>query len=609
MINESTLSKLFVRKVSKSPNRKAIGWIDHGELLFINNEEYLSKVKNYFYGLVKLNIQAQDRVAILAQTSKEWHFFDLASICARAVVTPIYPTYLSHEVEYILNHSETKILLLEQEAQFQKILEIQDKLTHLKYIISLKEISEDSQRKLSKNIIFLSYQDFVNNGVEEMNNSPSVFHDTVESSDPLDIASIIYTSGTTGDPKGAVITQKAFVAMLKNVHASLKTNILPSDRTLTFLPLSHVFGRCDSMLNLIFELECVFAESIDKVVDNMQIAKPTVLLAVPRIFEKVYSKILENIQKESELKKVVFEWALDASKKYFDKINHDKSPSTLEILQKNLAYKIVFEKIYNRFGGKIRFLVSGGAPLSPEIMTFLQNANLTILEGYGLTETVAPCVLNPPVRQIPGAIGLPLGDVQIKFAEDGEIMLKTEALFSSYYKNDVATKEAFKDGWFLTGDIGELTTDGYIKITDRKKDIIITSAGKNVAPQKIENLLKLKKHISNAMIVGDKRKFLIAIISLDRDAFMDELEELGISGSPDYEELSKNRKVFDIVEKEIQSVNEDLASFESIKGFFIAANDFTVENGQITPSLKLKKKVILKIYDKEIDALYERLES
>lgn len=609
MINESTLSKLFVKKVSKSPNRKAIGWIDHDELLFINNEEYLNKVKNYFYGLIKLNIQAQDRVAILAQTSKEWHFFDLAAICARAVVTPIYPTYLAHEVEYILNHSETKILLLEQEAQFQKILEIQDKLTHLKYIISLKEISEDSQRKLSKNIIFLSYQDFINNGVEEMNNSPSVFHDTVESSDPLDIASIIYTSGTTGDPKGAVITQKAFVAMLKNVHASLKTNILPSDRTLTFLPLSHVFGRCDSMLNLIFELECVFAESIDKVVDNMQIAKPTVLLAVPRIFEKVYSKILENIQKESELKKAVFEWALDASKKYYDKINHDKSPSTLEILQKNLAYKIVFEKIYNRFGGKIRFLVSGGAPLSPEIMTFLQNANLTILEGYGLTETVAPCVLNPPVRQIPGAIGLPLGDVQIKFAEDGEIMLKTEALFSSYYKNDVATKEAFKDGWFLTGDIGELTTDGYIKITDRKKDIIITSAGKNVAPQKIENLLKLKKHISNAMIVGDKRKFLIAIISLDRDAFLDELEELGINGSPDYEELSKNRKVFDIVDKEIQSVNEDLASFESIKGFFIAANDFTVENGQITPSLKLKKKVILKIYDKEIDALYKKLES
>lgn len=266
-----------------------------------------------------------------------------------------------------------------------------------------------------------------------------------------------------------MITQKAFVVMLNNVYSSLKTNILPSDRTLTFLPLSHVFGRCDSFLNLIFDFECVFAESIDKVVDNMQTAKPTILLAVPRIFEKVYSKVLDNIQKENELKKKVFDWALSASNAYYKKINADKSPSAMEILQKNLAYKLVFQKIYDRFGGRIRFLVSGGAPLSPDIMNFLQFANLTILEGYGLTETIAPCVLNPPVRQIPGAIGLPLGDVQVKFAEDGEIMLKTEALFSQYYKNEEATKEAFKDGWFLTGDIGELSTDGYIRITDRKK--------------------------------------------------------------------------------------------------------------------------------------------
>jgi long-chain acyl-CoA synthetase len=264
----------------------------------------------------------------------------------------------------------------------------------------------------------------------------------------------------------------------------------------------------------------------------------------------------------------------------------------------------VFQKIYDRFGGRIRFLVSGGAPLSPDIMNFLQYANLTILEGYGLTETIAPCVLNPPVRQIPGAIGLPLGDVQVKFAEDGEIMLKTEALFTQYYKNEAATKEAFKDGWFLTGDIGELTTDGYIRITDRKKDIIITSAGKNVAPQKIENILKLQKHISNAMVVGDKRKFLVAIISIDREAFMDEL-----GSSSTYEELAVNPKVYDAVDLEVGAANSDLASFESIKGFIIAPNDFTVENGQLTPSLKLKKKIILKAYEKEVDALYKKLES
>lgn len=609
MINESTISKLFLKKTSKAPHRKAIGWVDGSELHFYNNDEYLQKVKTIFYGLIKLGIEAQDRVAILAQTSKEWHFCDIAAMCARAVVTPVYPTYLAHEVEYILNHSETKILILENEAQFQKVLEIQDKLIHVKTIVALKDISEDSVAKLSKKIIFQSYQLFIDNGTLESQNSPKLFEATIEASEAQDMASIIYTSGTTGDPKGAVISQHAFMKMLSNVHTGLKTNILPSDRTLTFLPLSHVFGRCDSMLNLIFDFECVFAESLDKVVDNLAVAKPTILLAVPRIFEKVYSKILENIQKENDLKKKVFDWALSASNAYFEKINNDKSPGTYQILQKNLAYKLVFEKIYNRFGGRIRFLVSGGAPLSPEIIKFLQNANLTILEGYGLTETIAPCILNPPVRQVPGAIGIPLGDVKVKFAPDGEILLKTEALFSEYYKNKTATEEAFKDGWFLTGDIGELTNDGYVKITDRKKDIIITSAGKNVAPQNIENIMKLQKHISNAMVVGDKRKFLVAIISIDRESFLDEVESLGLTGVQTYEDLAKEIKVFEVIDREIQAVNSQLASFESIKGFFIAPSDFTVENGQITPSLKLKKKVILKTYADEIDALYKKLES
>ena len=608
MTSQNTVSKLFLKKVLRSPNKRVIGWVEQNELHFLSNDEYLRQVKLCFYGLKKLGLDVQDRVAILAQTCKEWHFFDLASLCARAIVTPIYPTYLAHEVEYILNHSETKILILENEFQFQKLIEIQDTIEHLQYVISLKDISEHLSAKLSKKFIFISYSQFIESANEGSTSSVKNFEDSINSSAPEDLASIIYTSGTTGDPKGAVITQKAFTTMLFNVHQSLKTNILPTDRTLTFLPLSHVFGRCDSMLNLIFDLECVFAESIDKVVDNLNVAKPTLMLAVPRIFEKVYSKVLENIQKENDLKKKVFDWALHASNAYYNKISQDKAPNTFEILQKNLAYKLVFEKIYNRFGGRIRFLVSGGAPLSPEIITFLQNANLTILEGYGLTETVAPCVLNPPVRQIPGTIGLPLGDVQIKFAEDGEIMIKTAALFSHYYKNENATKDAFLDGWFLTGDIGELTVDGYIKITDRKKDIIITSAGKNIAPQKIENLLKLKKHISNAMVVGDKRKFLTAIIALDREAFLDELDSLGISGHPEYESLAKDLKIREVLEKEIEEVNKDLASFETIKGFIVAPSDFTIENGHITPSLKLKKKIIQKCYNNEINAMYQKLE-
>ncbi len=608
MTMDKTISKLFVRKTAKTPHKKTIGWIDNNELSFMTNEEYMQKVRTLFYGLLKLECGVQDKVAILGNTSKEWHLFDMAIMCARAVVIPVYPTYMPQEVEYIINHSESKILVLENESQLLKIIEVQDQLKTLKSIVAIKEISEDALEKLNPKFKFYSFSQIKNMGKEEFQISPKVFEESVSASEPLDIASIIYTSGTTGEPKGALITQLAFSSMLANVYQALKTNILSSDRSLVFLPLSHVLGRCDSMLNLVFDLENVYAESLDKVVENLQVAKPTILIAVPRIFEKVYSKIMDTIQKESDLKKKVFDWALKTSSEYYSKINQDKAPGSYLILQKNLAYKMVFEKIYNRFGGRIRFLVSGGAPLSPEIMVFLQNANLTILEGYGLTETIAPCAINPVVRQIPGSIGLPLGDVQIKFAEDGEILIKSKALFSEYYKNPEATKEAFNsDGWFQSGDIGELTSEGYIKITDRKKDIIITSAGKNVAPQKIENMLKVQKHISNAMIVGDKRKFLVAVVSFDREAFLDELEGLGIAGRPSYEDLAREPKIYEVLEKEIQAINHELASFESIKGFMIAPSEFSIENGQLTPSLKLKKKVILKTYTQDIDALYKSL--
>lgn len=609
MIIPSTLSKLFFKKTSRSPHRKSIGYIENSELHFYNNNEYKDIIRKLFYSFHEIEHQPGDKIAILAQTSKEWHFIDLAGVVHRGVIVPIYPTYLAHEVEYILEHSESKIVFIENDMQLQKILEVQKNLKSPKYIISMKEISDENKSKLSDQFIFKTYSQFLELGSALAKSSPQLFEAFIEESLPEEPVSIVYTSGTTGEPKGALITNLAFTTMLNNVYSSLKTNIGSNDRNLIFLPLSHVLGRCDSYLNLIFEMESVYAESLDKVVDNLKIVRPTILIAVPRIFEKVYSKVLDQIHKENNLKQKVFEWALDVSNKYFERITKDLAPSPYDIIQKNLAYKLVFKKIYETFGGRIRFLVSGGAPLSPDIIKFLQNANLTILEGYGLTETIAPCVLNPPVRQIPGTIGIPLGDVQIKFADDGEIMIKTVALFSCYYKNEKATEEAFRDEWFLTGDIGEITTEGFIKITDRKKDIIITSAGKNVAPQKIENLLKLQKHISNAVVIGDKRKFLTAIISIDPESFKGELEGMGLGSVASYEALAENTKAYEIIDQEIANVNHDLASYESIKGFFIAPSDFTVENGHITPSLKLKKKVIMKAYAKEIDALYKKLES
>lgn len=609
MTKELSLSQLFLNKTHASPSTKSIGWIKNGELNFLTNQEYFDRTKIIASGLQALGLKTQEALAIFAQTSKEWHLTDIATLCLRAVVIPIYPTYLPHEVEYISNHSEAKFLVVENESQLLKFIEVQDNVKTVTTLISFEDVPSETLKKLDRKFIFKTYQDLLELGEKNLNAHPTIIEDSIKESQPSEIASIIYTSGTTGEPKGAVITHYAFVIMLKNVKNTLKTNVSESDRTLTFLPLSHVLGRCDSMLNFVFGLECVYAESLEKVVDNLAIAKPTILLAVPRIFEKVYTKVLENIQNEGKLKKVIFQWALDASNAYYKKINSDVSPTSLEIVQKNLAYKLVFHKIYEKFGGRIRFLISGGAPLAPEIITFLQNANLTILEGYGLTETIAPCILNPVVKQVPGTIGLPLGEVKVKFAEDGEIMLKTEALFTSYYKNEAATQDAFKDGWFLTGDIGELTQEGYIKITDRKKDIIITSAGKNVAPQKIENALKLQPHIANAMVVGDKRKFLVAIISIDPEAFSAEKVNLGLGPEATYEDLAKNKQVRAMIAKEIDTTNHSLARFESIKGFILAPIDFSVENGQITPSLKLKKKVILKTYAKEVDSLYNELEN
>lgn len=609
MTNDYSISKMFSKKTSLTPSKKSIGWIENDELHFLTNQEYYNQVEILSHGLVALGLKSQETLAILAQSSKEWHLMDLAGLCSRIIVTPIYPTYTAHEIEYIINHSESKIIFIDEASQFDKLIEIQESLKGVKGIISMVEIDFETKAKFNSKITFTTYSQLLELGKKSLTKNPSAFKNLTEASLPEDIASIIYTSGTTGDPKGAVITHHAFCSMLYNVKATLSIHITPQDRTLTFLPLSHVFGRCDSMLGLIFDLEQIYAQSLDKVVDNLAIAKPTIMLAVPRIFEKVYARVLENIAKENKIKKTIFEWALSASKDYFDKINNDKSPSSLEIIQRNLAYKLVFNKIYEKFGGRIRFLVSGGAPLAPEIINFLQNANLTILEGYGLTETVAPCILNPIARQIPGTIGLPLGDVKVKFALDGEILLKTDALFSYYLKNEEATKSAFDDGWFLTGDIGELTAEGYIKITDRKKDLIITSAGKNVAPQKIENSLKLQKHISNAMVVGDKRKFLVAVISLDRESFLDELNSLGLDNSATYHDLATSLQVREIISHEIDATNKELARFESIKGFIIASDDFSIENGQITPSLKLKKKVILNTYAKEIDSLYNDLES
>lgn len=599
-----TIGRLLKQRVQKTPDRYALGWIENNEVKNFSFIEYKNSIEILVSAFQKIGVTVGDKIAILSQTCKEWHLLDMATMCSRSCLVPIYPSYLSHEVEYIFNHSDSTVLVVENDKQLEKIIPVMKNLKNLKAIISIQDLSEETLKKFRNASPYYSYKDLFKIGKEELRTHPDLLENFINNQLPDEYASIIYTSGTTGEPKGAVITQHALTTMLLNVESTVKGAFNAQDKTMVFLPLSHVLGRCDSLLPLIFGWQAVYAESIDKLVDNLAVVKPTIMIAVPRIFEKIYAKVMEQVNQGSVVEKQAFKWATSIAEKYFAKIDNDLSPSAAEIIEYTLANKIVFSKIYNRFGGKIRFFVSGGAPLSPEIIKFLRYANLTILEGYGLTETIAPCCLNPLSKQVPGTVGRPMGDVQISFGADKEILIKTEALMKEYYKNPGATQESIIDGWFHSGDIGEFTADGYLRITDRKKDIIITSGGKNVAPQKIENLAKTKPHISQMVVIGDKRNFLTALVGIEKERFLSLLEDLGLPSDCSVLDLAQNDQVKEIIQNEINQVNEDLAQFESIKKFTIITEEFTTDNF-LTPSLKIKRKVVIERYKGQIEEMYQ----
>lgn len=598
-----TIGRLLLDTASKYPDRHAIGWIENNEVRNLSFADYKNQIEYLSNGLRKAGLAIGDKIAILGQTSKDWHLLDMASMCARGTLVPIYPTYLAHEVENIFNHSDSVALIVENDKQMEKIIPVLPNFKNLKFIVSMTDLSEETLKKFRNSCSYFSLRELLRIGKEEVKVQPDYFENAIRDQQPEEIASIIYTSGTTGEPKGAVITQEGLVAMLMNVERTIKGAFTSADKTLVFLPLSHVLGRTDSLLPLVFGWQSVYAESIEKLVDNLAVVKPTVMIAVPRIFEKIYANIMEKTTTGTVVEKQVFKWAVASAEKYFRKIDHDLSPTASELLEYRLAKKLVFSKIYDRFGGKIRYFVSGGAPLSADIIKFLRYANLTILEGYGLTETIAPVCLNPLAKQVPGTVGRPMGDVQISFAADGEILVKSRALMKEYYKNPKATEETMKDGWLYTGDIGEFTSEGFLKITDRKKDLIKTSGGKYVVPQKIENMAKMKPHISQFVVIGEKRNFVTALVGIEKEAFLHMLDELNLPSDCSVSDLARSQKVRDVIQKEIDELNQDLAQFETIKKFTIATEEFTTENF-LTPSLKIKRKVVSEKYKKEIEAMY-----
>ncbi len=585
----ATIPELFLRKFQQ-PIAQCIGKISGDQCKWLSSGEFCQELLLRIEHLNSLESRHKN-VAILGDTSLPWHLCDLSLLLSGRVVTPIYPTLSAEEIHFILTDSQATLLLVSDEKLYAKV-----------------------KGQLPSGIQVLSFESAID-GLESLGiQGEKLSQNHVEAYEalkalcagvkPEDLASIVYTSGTTGRPKGVMITHEGIATMLLNVHDTFKGRLTEDDLNLVFLPLSHVLGRCDSHLHLVFPLKTIYSRGFNFLSKDLMIAKPTIMISVPRVFEKIYEGVFLKLKSMGLVKRTVFNFAEKVSKKYFKQHRADKIPDLSLSLLREASYKAVYKNIYQQMGGRIRFFVSGGAPLGTEVYRFFERAGITILEGYGLTETIAPCCLNPIRKPIESTVGVPLGEVEIKLSSEQEIMVKSKALFTGYWNLPEETKHVLVDGWFYTGDIGTWTVDGHLKITDRKKDIIITSGGKNIAPQKIENLLLSNPYLSQALVIGDRRKYISALIVPNYDAIRKEAEKLGLPLGLTAAELIERSEVISLVEKFVTEANKELSHFETIKRFHLLSNEFTVENGQLTPSLKAKRKVIEKTYNAEIDAMY-----
>ena len=593
-MNPGTLTRLFFDAVERHGARPAAYRSKiAGQWQSITHREVEEHVRHASLGLRELGVKPLDRFSILSENRPEWAFADYACLCARTTDVPIYPTLPANQVEYILRDSGAVGVFCSNAVQLAKVLEVRGNLPQLKHIVVFDDAAKQGGVQ--------TFGDLERAGKAAAAKYPQYKQDAL-SVQPGDLATLIYTSGTTGDPKGVMLSHHNIAS---NVVAALQgIPIAAGDEALSMLPLSHIFERMVAYTLFHAGVVINYAESFEAVAANLQEVKPTVVLSVPRLYEKVYARVLENALAGSGVKRKIFFWAKQVGEEWADHTLAGLPVPTALGFQKAIADKLVFSKLQARTGGRIKFFISGGAPLSAEIAKFFLGAGLPVAEGYGLTETSPVLTLNPIHKIKLGTVGKPIPGVQIKIASDGEILAKGPNIMQGYYNKPEATREAIdSDGWFHTGDIGELDADGYLKITDRKKDLIVTAGGKNIAPQPIENRVKTNKFILNAVMLGDKRKFPIMLVVPNVDALKAWAQERNLSvGSVDA--LLASPDVQSKMNTEVMGNLRDLAKFEMPKKVVLVAQDFTVDNGLLTPTLKVKRRVVEKTYKDLIDKAY-----
>tara|TARA_B100000212_G_scaffold6617_1_gene4990 strand:- start:2589 stop:4406 length:1818 start_codon:yes stop_codon:yes gene_type:complete len=594
-----TMSEMFLNTTSEYSSKSLYYYKKDGDWIGIKGSDVKNTVRNIASGLRSIDVGLGDNVAILSTNSPRWAMSDFGIICNGSATVTVYPTLLPAQIEYILNNSDSKVVFVENQDQLNKINEIKDNLTTLKHVIvmddSLSESTDDSS----------NFLDFLDKGLKyEQNNNFSLAEISKEIKED-DLLTIIYTSGTTGNPKGVMLTHKNLIS---NVIATINMADLKSSDNhsfLSFLPLSHVLERMTGHFTG-FALGCTvyYAESIETVADNLGETNPSIVVSVPRLFEKMYNKINDGLKTAPSIRRKIFKWAYSVG----EQTAHITDKSTLTGLTKikfNLANKLVYSKVRGRLGGNIRFFVSGGAPLSKEVAEFFSYLNITILEGYGLTETSPVLTSNTEEELRFGTVGKPIFNVDIKIADDGEILAKGPNIMKGYYKNDEATKEAIdSDGWFYTGDIGEFDEDGFLKITDRKKSLIVTSGGKNIAPAPLENALITSVYIEQVVAIGDKRNFISALITPNFEALEGYLKSKG-HGDLSPSEMVSHQDTLDLYNSEVEERMVDFAQYEKIKKFTVCDRLFELERNELTPSLKIRRKAVNENFKDVIDLMYD----
>ncbi len=603
-MKQETVIHVFWERVEQTPHRPAILHKVTGEYRPVVWGECGRIVKFIAAGLLKHGVKSGDKVAILSNSRSQWSWADIAILSAQGVTVPIYPTLTAGEVDYLLKHSEATAIFLENARQLQKVIAAGEKLSEdLRFAVLMEgEPPEDCPIKV------MSWEEFAREGQSYLEQHPDSVKERIDAILAGDVATIVYTSGTTGIPKGVMLLHRNIYFVCQTI--SLNVGFHPDDIALSFLPLSHIFERVGGQFLCIYEgMLMAYAEAMETVPQNMMEVRPTIMNAVPRFYEKAYNRITAEVRKMPQAQQYLVRWALSLGRRAA-KFKEQSSENELDVVHNiyktelRVADRIVFSRIRRRFGGRLRFLVSGAAPLSPEVQSFFECIGLPIIEGYGLTETAAPVACNKPTDVRKGTVGKPLPGLEVKIAEDGEILVKGPSIFAGYYKNPEATAEALTaDGWFRTGDIGEIDSEGYLRIKDRKKDIIITSGGKHVAPQFIENLFAGERLVSRILAYGDKRRFISALLTLNPDGAQQFAQQHGISFSS-VEELAHHPLVLAEVQAIINRKNERLASFEQIKKHIVLENDFSIEADELTPTLKMKRKFIVEKYQKVLDELY-----